>query len=371
MSSIFWFIDPSVLQDNLTLQGSMAFSFAFLIAATSDPDSNVAQRALMYISTIKQSSLKCLCSCLEAQFDNVVSDRPLIIERFRVLSSLLPEVPVLSWDFFLNRFDVLSVEAQISLERSGKIAFPVDLFNSDPLSDTYQKKLSRARRSRESGTGGSNCGVRSISIHLNQSLRLKHGQNLKEHKPPSTGGTFGHEKRTSSSISAAISGKMKLRKVMTLVRVVHVWNGLRKRLSSSFSSLSSLVSLSRTPSPTSSERNKGHSILSSFSSKCSPPRRGSFEPSVSHAKAMREGDAESNYSLMFNKAIDVDNPQRETMALMMNLFMHFLGNPKVSLVNVDEKSAAKKQSLVLRHLNLLLGYNTPEKCFSVPPHRLR
>lgn len=37
----------------------------------------------------------------------------------------------------------------------------------------------------------------------------------------------------------------------------------------------------------------------------------------------------------------------------------------------DEKSMAKTQTIVLRHLYLLLGYNQNERGFHVPPQRLR
>jgi hypothetical protein len=37
----------------------------------------------------------------------------------------------------------------------------------------------------------------------------------------------------------------------------------------------------------------------------------------------------------------------------------------------DEKSMAKTQTIVLRHLYLLLGYNQNERGFYVPPYRLR
>jgi hypothetical protein len=37
----------------------------------------------------------------------------------------------------------------------------------------------------------------------------------------------------------------------------------------------------------------------------------------------------------------------------------------------DEKSMAKTQTIVLRHLYLLLGYNQNERGFYVPPQRLR
>jgi len=37
----------------------------------------------------------------------------------------------------------------------------------------------------------------------------------------------------------------------------------------------------------------------------------------------------------------------------------------------DIKNGSKVQNIVLRHLNILLGYNQTEKSFSVPPHKLR
>ena len=62
---------------------------------------------------------QCLCRCLEFQFDHVISDRIMIIQRMRLLSNILPEDRILSWDFFLIRFDTLSLEAQLDIENSG------------------------------------------------------------------------------------------------------------------------------------------------------------------------------------------------------------------------------------------------------------
>lgn len=47
------------------------------------------------------------------------------------------------------------------------------------------------------------------------------------------------------------------------------------------------------------------------------------------------------------------------------------------MVNVDEEAVnddqdmSRSQKLVLRHLNVLLGYNQKERAFSVPPYKLR
>lgn len=74
---------------------------------------------------------------------------------------------------------------------------------------------------------------------------------------------------------------------------------------------------------------------------------------------------------MLNRVMDSENPERHTVYMTVVLFMMFLSSKKTTLVSPDEKAAAKKQSLVLRHLNTLLGYSNTEKCFSIPPQRLR
>ena len=52
----------------------------------------------------------------------MVADRPLILHRLHLLTHLLPMQPILGWDFFLQRLDTLSLEAQIQLEQTGEIA---------------------------------------------------------------------------------------------------------------------------------------------------------------------------------------------------------------------------------------------------------
>lgn len=67
--------------------------------------------------------MQLLVWCLEAQFDTVILDRPMILQTVYQLYSHLSERRFLTWDFFLNRFDALFMEAQISLERSGEITY--------------------------------------------------------------------------------------------------------------------------------------------------------------------------------------------------------------------------------------------------------
>lgn len=67
-------------------------------------------------------TFQCLCKCLEFQFDHVISDRIMILQRLHLLSNMLRDCDILNWEFFLARFDALSLEAQIDLENSGELA---------------------------------------------------------------------------------------------------------------------------------------------------------------------------------------------------------------------------------------------------------
>ena len=59
---------------------------------------------------------QCVCECLEFQFDSVLSDRALILHKLYLLSVVLRRCAILSWPFFLDRFDALCLEAQLLLD---------------------------------------------------------------------------------------------------------------------------------------------------------------------------------------------------------------------------------------------------------------
>ncbi|GMT18742.1 hypothetical protein PFISCL1PPCAC_10039, partial [Pristionchus fissidentatus] len=81
-------------------------------------------------------------------------------------------------------------------------------------------------------------------------------------------------------------------------------------------------------------------------------------------------DQESNMCLLMNRVVDMANPERHTVYLTVSLFVTFLSNNKAN-PSMDEKQVAKKQSVLFRHFNTLLGYSNTEKCFTIPPARLR
>jgi hypothetical protein len=56
---------------------------------------------------------------METQFDLVIADRPIILQSLYQLHNCLCDRRILSWEFFLNRFDTLFIEAQISYGKIG------------------------------------------------------------------------------------------------------------------------------------------------------------------------------------------------------------------------------------------------------------
>lgn len=59
--------------------------------------------------------------CLETQFDCVIVDRPMVLQSLYQLHNSLSDRKIITWEFFLNRFDTLFIEAQIQLERTGDV----------------------------------------------------------------------------------------------------------------------------------------------------------------------------------------------------------------------------------------------------------
>ncbi len=86
---------------------------------------------------------------LEFQFDTVISDRPIILHRLSKLYTILlrnnSSVKILSWEFFLNRFDTLSIESQISMEESGELISPQSIGGFNTESEHFIRKLNQIR----------------------------------------------------------------------------------------------------------------------------------------------------------------------------------------------------------------------------------
>lgn len=88
-----------------------------------DINVHVAQRATLYLGTIHDQAIQSLLFCLESQFDLFIVDRPVVLQSVYQLHNSLSDRRIINWEFFLNRFDTLFVEAQVFLEKNGDITF--------------------------------------------------------------------------------------------------------------------------------------------------------------------------------------------------------------------------------------------------------
>lgn len=158
-------MDSTPLRSEVGLQTALATAFCHLIASMDDQNVYVAQRATLYLGTIHDKAIISLLFCLESQFDLFIVDRPVVLQSLYQLHNSLSDRKVLSWDFFLNRFDTLFVEAQISLEKTGEIAYLRDLRNSDIGSEPLLSKINKAREAlSQSDTTGSMAKTLSASF---------------------------------------------------------------------------------------------------------------------------------------------------------------------------------------------------------------
>jgi len=101
------------------------------------------------LETLGDASLKTVMCALEFQFDTVINDRSIILHRLSKLYTILlrnnSSVKILSWEFFLNRFDTLSIESQISMEESGELISPQSIGGFNTESEHFIRKLNQIR----------------------------------------------------------------------------------------------------------------------------------------------------------------------------------------------------------------------------------
>jgi protein unc-79 len=117
------FLDTTPLKNQQALHSALANAFCYLISSMDDLNVQVAQRATLFLGTIHDRAVKSLVMCLESQFDSVIVDRPMVLQSLYQLHNSMSDRHILTWDFFLNRFDSLFIEAQINAEKCGDITY--------------------------------------------------------------------------------------------------------------------------------------------------------------------------------------------------------------------------------------------------------
>jgi protein unc-79 len=102
----------------------------------------VSQKAATLLETLSEQALKSMVTCLECQFDSVIADRPFILHTLsKLYSSISKNQTVLSWEFFMNRFNTISLETQLTND----ILSPVDISGINTNNPNFQRKLNTAR----------------------------------------------------------------------------------------------------------------------------------------------------------------------------------------------------------------------------------
>ncbi|XP_076833951.1 protein unc-79 homolog isoform X2 [Brachyhypopomus gauderio] len=146
------FLDIGSVTKSHLLKYSLAHAFCCFLNSVEDVNPAVATRARLLLDTIKRTSLQGLCLCMDFHFDTVVRDRPTILSTLLLLHSLRRDIPALSWEFFVNRFETLSLEAQLHLDCNKDFPFPSTITavrtNTANLSDAAMWKIRRARFAR-------------------------------------------------------------------------------------------------------------------------------------------------------------------------------------------------------------------------------
>jgi hypothetical protein len=101
------------------------------------------------LETLGDASFKTVMCALEFQFDTVINDRSIILHRLSKLYTILlrnnTTIRILSWEFFLNRFDTLFIESQISMEESGELISPQSIGGFNTESEHFIRKLNQIR----------------------------------------------------------------------------------------------------------------------------------------------------------------------------------------------------------------------------------
>ncbi|XP_034051028.1 protein unc-79 homolog [Thalassophryne amazonica] len=146
------FLDIEAVMKNHLLKYSLAHAFCCFLVSVEDVNPAVATRARLLLDTIKRPALQGLCLCMDFQFDTVVRDRPIILSKLLLLHFLKEDIPALSWEFFVNRFETLSLEAQLHMDCNKEFPFPTTITavrtNVANLSDAALWKIRRARFAR-------------------------------------------------------------------------------------------------------------------------------------------------------------------------------------------------------------------------------
>ncbi|XP_075261500.1 protein unc-79 homolog isoform X3 [Convolutriloba macropyga] len=318
--TILQFVDPKQIAKQLVIQSSLALCSAFAINSMTDVNENVALRALIGLKSVRKTSMKFMCECLEVQFDGVIEDRPLILSTFELLHNSVSDIPALSWDFFARRFNTLMLESQYEASQGRYPYFPCTAASSSETAAlnadvSRDGKMDKAKATRERSGPVTLQPITEFLKHKTGKIDLSRAASTPGSAPPSAGFENAANSR-SNPVGATFEA---LYQMSDALKQCNVHFSVLDRVEDVF---------------------------------------GAF------------GGSSSANSLYNKSCSEVD---KETVHLMISLLMKFIARPDPERPGSQSlyMESSKSMSSVTRHLNYLLSYNPQDKSFFHPPHKLR
>lgn len=364
--TIAYYCEPSTIKNSTLLQSTMASAFCYVVRCLDDIEAIVAQHALVSLEMMKTSSLKLLLWCLEVQFDFITIDRPIILRSVFQLYNHLRDRRFLTWEFFLNRFDTIFLEAQIYLQQTGEIpSFTMqDLKNTNTKSEIYQKKILRAKEALH-GTHHS----RSLSPRFTKSCpnqtkfeeaSEQYRHSLKLQLSIDGPGSTDHSNTTFQNQSMKDENRKSISPLRRVMQHGH-------STSSRYQSVALLTSQSMV-------NRKNSKFMINLAMQSAPPLMlpdklhqhlpNSF---VDDGSKLNEIAQENHVFGVVHRVCDED---RDTNHSLIFLLMQFFSKPDPSHPQTV-KTLNRNHQTVLRHLNILMGYSVARKNFLIPATNLR
>ena len=323
---MFRFLEDRPVKKSAGLRSVLTHAFCCLIASMDDINVHVSQRSTLHMGTNHDRAIETLMWSLEYQFDTVSIDRPVILKRLYQLFNSLIERRILSWQFFASRFDVVLNEIQSVGDKPDLTGRAGTAKKSSTMASAASTETSisqhtslRNRLQQRSGTD-SISSVRSLA----SSLKYPYKRTI---SAPAGMGLSTASKHNIQVNSKTQSNYYRQQSVPMMLRAKY-----GKTLNDS-----------------------GHQL----------------NKQISNVGAVME---EMEYMNVAAKTLDMDEIDKESLHLLVFLFMQFLSHTdQAFLPPSSEEKRAKVHPMTrcFQSLYSLLGYNENERRFQVMPHKIR
>ena len=325
---LFRFLTDFPVKKSQELRSTLAHAFCHLISSMDDKMPQVSQRATIYLGTIHDKAIQNLLWCLECQFDLVAWDRPPILKNLYQLFNSLSDRNVITWDFFANRFESIINEIQETKnlkqeeqDSNNQQPPPPAQANNGIRENGKENPRSRPRSGTES--------VRSIAQYLKHPYKRTYSApagivlNCKNGSA-GVGGRAGPEEDKSSEYRRQQSAPLLRQKVSRggferLERLDYVTTNINR--------------------------------------------------TASHSGTLSE---DLDYKDLALLSLELEDINKETIHLLVFLFMHFLSSSSQTIIPENKTSLAYLTVQRCFHsLYSLIGYDEVQQRFTTMPHKIR